>query len=341
MKILLTMPPTEGIAPSRPPLALGYLAASLGSDDHEVIIRDYRLTSQMPVDEAAVAAAREEPDLVAIATETIQLDDCLELARLLSQEHPETTVVLFGPHPTAKPLETLAHDGVDIVVTGETEQTMPELARRLERGESAAGVAGCVWKDNGELRANPARPILKNIDLLPIPDRDALQVADYPLKLHSGERMTNMITTRGHPQEGVPYRPTGFAKKYRVRSPEQVVNELADLVEHRGYRAVLFEDPGFTFDQSRLRRILKLIESRDLVVRWECIGLVDVLAEEDYNRMARAGCAAIRFESLTANTLAAEKIGYKISESQVRDAIRWCKNAGIRAKSWFITGLPC
>jgi len=339
VRIVLTIPPVEDIPSSRPPLALGYLAACLKDAGHEPIIRDYGLTPHMPVEEAATAVCREEPEVVGISTWTPRLAECLDMARCVKSGSP-AFVVLGGPHPTVRPIETLAHEGVDAVVIGETEQTFVDMVDRMAAGEPLAGIAGIAFKQGTEIRRNEPRPPCADIDRLPFPDRDALQVADYPLRLHSGEPMTNMITSRGHPQKSVHGFSDPFGKEYRARNAESVIEEIESIVQDYGIRAVSFDDPGFTFDQPRLRRIIDLVESRDLVVRWECTALVDVLAEEDYARMAHAGCAAIRFNNLTGNPVAIERMGYNVTMAQVRDAVAWCKKVGIRTKGSFLTGLP-
>jgi len=318
---------------------MGYSAACLKQSGHEVSVRDYGFTPHMPVDEAAAAVAGEQPDIVGIATATYQLRESLEMARLV-KETCGAFVVLGGPHATARPIETLAHDGVDAVIVGEPEQTAVEIADRLQAGETVAGVAGLVYKDGGELRRNEARQPVRDLDALPFPDRAALQVADYPLKLHSGEMMTNLVSSRGIPRKRVLYLPDVSASTYRARNAESVVEEIGHIVDDLGFRAVSFDDPGFAFDQPRLRRILDLMESRDLAVRWECIAQVGVLGGEDYARMARAGCASIQFENLTSNVTALERMGYTVTTAQVRDAVQWCKNLGIRTKGYFLVGLP-
>jgi len=339
MRIVLTIPPVGGMPAARPPLEFGYSAACLKEFDHEVLIRDYGLTPHMPVEEAAAAVCREEPDLVGIATATYGLAECIEMARLV-KETSNGFVVLGGPHPTARPVETLAHPGVDAVIIGEAEETGVEIVGRVAEGRSLDGVAGTAYKDNGEIRRNEPRPVIADIDRLPFPDREAMQVADYPLKLHSGEMMTNMISSRGSARKRVFYVPDITGLRYRARRAESVVEEIRSVVEDHGFRAVSFDDTGFTFDQPRLRRILDLIESQDLVVRWECTAQVDVLGEEDYTRMVRAGCASIVFDNLSGNTVAIERMGYDNMLAQVRDAVQWCKKLGIRTKGYYMTGLP-
>jgi len=339
MRIVLTIPPVEGMPAARPPLDFGYSAACLKEFDHEVLIRDYGLTPHMPVEEAAAAICREEPDLVGISAATYRLAECIEMTRFV-KETSNAFVVLGGPHPTARPIETLAHPGVDAVIIGEAEQTGVEIAQCVAEGRSLDGVAGTAYKDGDEIRRNQPRPVVADIDRLPFPDREALQVADYPLKLHSGEMMTNLISSRGSARKRVFYVPEITGLEYRARRAESVVDEIRSVVEDHGFRAISFQDNGFAFDQPRLHRILDLIESQDLVIRWECTAQVDVLGEEDYGRMVRAGCASILFDNLTSNTVAIERMGRTVTLAQVRDAVQWCKKLGIRTKGYYMTGLP-
>lgn len=316
-----------------PPLGLAYIAAALEQDGHRVSILDALALNLTRADTAA-AIARASPHIVGITTMTPTVRGALEAAAL-AKDHG-ATVILGGPQLAAYPLETVSHRAVDFGVVGEGEEVMRQLALRLQEGQPMQDIPGLVYKENGQVRANsPA--IVPDVDALPWPAFHLLPMERYSSVLGVG-RIATMISSRG-----CPFR-CGFCfkhpsdRKLRWRSPKKVVDEMECLVSEYGVQEIMFYDDVFTVKRGHAWSICEEILSRNLRVAWETPTRVDRVDLELLRLMRRAGCVRIRYGIESGDNNILDVMKKRISLQEVRDAIRWTREAGIEAFGYFIIG---
>ena len=148
---------------------------------------------------------RAKPDIIGITCMFTEFNATIDTAVLFKEANPNVPVIVGGPLPTSVPKAFLEHPTVDIVVIGEGENTMVELAGRLEGNPCPEGVAGTAYKENGKTVFNPPRPAIADIDTLPFPARHLLEMDKYFSSFEtwfgrgSRVRATNMISA------GLPY----------------------------------------------------------------------------------------------------------------------------------------
>ena len=148
---------------------------------------------------------------------------------------------------------------------------MEELARRVEAKQSLDGCLGLSYRsDDGKLLSNPARPVETNLDRLPAPARhlvsDIYAKGQYYALLEADRPVGGIVTTRGCPFScGFCYNTT---KRYRMRSPENVVEELVHLKTKLGVNFVEFNDILFTANRRRAERIFELLIKENLGIRF-------------------------------------------------------------------------
>lgn len=109
-----------------------------------------------------------------------QVHSGLEAARLIREKGPEVPIVWGGFHPTLLPSQTIAHPLVDIIVKGQGEITMVELAKRLGKGSTLRDVRGICYKENGRIVENPDRE-WEDINNFPPLAFDLIQAENYVL----------------------------------------------------------------------------------------------------------------------------------------------------------------
>ncbi len=339
MKVTLTAPPWSVMGNPYPPLGLGYLAAVLEHDGHTVSLRDFGLQPGATAEQAAREIMSDMPDLVGISVMSHSNSAAISLARAIKRIGREVPIVVGGPHPTIFPLETLAEPAIDYVARGEGEQTLSELVTALERGGGFETISGLCFKKDGEALQNDARPFIDPLDFLPVPARSLMNVSGYPLKLQD-EPMTTMLTSRGCPY-GCTYCYKGlFGHKYREHSAEYVLDEIATIVREQGIRNIYFVDDLFILNLGRLNKIIQGIRERALDIRWQCLARVDRALEPMFSEMKSAGCDAVHFGIETGNEQMLKRIRKRITLEQVRNAVTWAHQAGIRTRGYFMIGLP-
>ena len=131
-----------------------------------------------------------------------------------------------------------------------------------------------------------------------------------------------------------------FGKKYRTRTTKNVVDEMEYLVSEYKPRSIEFSDDEFTLNRKRVEEICDEIKSRGLDIGWACSSRVDTISRSLLKKMKRAGCFLIYYgiESGSQRILNFIKKGIRID--QIVKAVRWTKEAGIKALGSFIIGFP-
>ena len=173
-----------------PPMGLAYIGAFLREHGHRVAIIDAeveRLSNTQIMERVQTA------DLVGITTTAPTYSSGLALANLIKQSNNGTKVVLGGPQATFLDRECLEKSAADVVVRGEGEATMLDVADSIESG-SLHDVEGITWRDADAIARNPERKLIADLDDIPFPARDLLPMGKY-----SPPRSTGVISSRGCP----------------------------------------------------------------------------------------------------------------------------------------------
>lgn len=214
---------------------------------------------------------KERPDVIGLGGIVTQYGRIRQIARLCKSIHPEVPVVLGGGIASSLPIFMVQRLGVDAVVQEEGEVTFSELLHRLEIGASLEGVKGVAYRrrtasGEWEYRDNGLRPSLKNrgagLDALPWPYRQPWPIDEvYKINpvghlnwktkwidgapVESGQYSESMIASRGCPYAAVAcdYCYAAYlGKQYRLRSPQDVVDEMVFLKRRYGLSYVHFLD---------------------------------------------------------------------------------------------------
>ena len=344
MKVLLVNPPTErqlfGTGGLFLPMGLGYIASTLMRDGHKVEVADLTV-HPCSVDEFKQRVARSAPDIVGFTAVTPTVKSAITYASA-AKVAGAPMVVMGGPHPTALPDEAL-RAGLDVVVRGEGELTMAELAARPGDLNDIKGIS---FMRDGEPVHNPAREFIADLDSLPFPAREL-----FPeMKLYKGQPVLgnrtpvgNISTSRGCPYGCKFCFKALFGRKYRARSAESVVEEWGVLIKEFGVKEITISDDAFTTDAARVHKICDMLLSRGYdKVPWTCSNGIRVnTATKDLMRhMSKAGCYRVAFGIENGDDEVLKAIEKKITLSQVREAVSNARAVGIKTTGFFMLGGP-
>jgi len=337
MKILLVNPSSRGafrvVGFLLPPLGLLYVAAAARRRGHEVRVID-RSVDRRPVPFG-------DADVAGIHSDTTRIDRALALAR--QAKRAGCRVVMGGPHPCFMAEEILATGAVDAVVRGEGEASFPALLEAWASGSDPSSVPGLILPAEGGVLDTGERPRIPDVDALPFPARDLVDLGRYDRARMHGRPITPLHTSRGCPFACRFCSSTRFdGARWRARSAGSVVEEVEHVVKDLGFRAVCFMDDNFTFSPRRVEAICDGILSKGLDVRWWCFSRVDTIARHPdmVRRMAEAGGRSIFIgvESPTARVL--ERFGKGIGPDQARKAVSFLKQNGFEVLASYILGAP-
>jgi len=343
LKVLLVNPMTKSVTKDiMPPLGLAWLAAVLEQNSINVSIID-ALVERKDAETVAGEIGKACPDIVGIYCGTDMRNDAFQVANNIRKTGSGATIVMGGPHVTFAAEDTLQNvPSVDIIVRGEGEETFAELVKALNSGKELAGIRGVSFRNGKEIIHNLPRPFIEDLDALPTPARHLLPMDKYDFRIpFSRVRATSVLTGRGCPI-GCIYCSTSFmwGRRIRVRSPQNVADEIEHIVKEYGIKGVYFFDDTFTFYKKRTMEICDEIIERNLGLTWFCESRVDSVDEELFRKMKQAGCKIIAFGLESGSQKMLDIMKKKISVPQSINAIQLCNKVGIKTKSFFMYGLP-
>ena len=269
-------------------------------------------------------------DVVGISTITPTAPRAYEVADILRQQGLK--VVLGGPHPTFLPEEALGH--ADYVFRGEAENSILDMVTAIMTGDRLESVKGLSFKRNGNTIHNePAVPV-SNLDSVPAPDFSLLKGESPTMEAMA---VLPVMTSRGCPFGCSFCNVTKmFGRKYRFRSAEQVIQELATLDLRR---RVFFYDDNLAASRPRLHELLEGILGRGLRFSWSAQVRADVAEDEELvELMRRSGCRTLNIgmESVEPNTLKTYNKSQDVSD--IVHSIRVLHKYGIRVRGMFVVG---
>lgn len=324
------------------PLGLLYIATCIQEAGHEVKLIDGAFWTQSEVLDQVRAFG---PGFVGVSANASMWKKAARTAEDIKAIDPSIHVSVAGPFPSAVEEECLKMcEHIDSVVIGEGEETVPELIERVEKGESLEGVAGVAFRSaSGAITKNEPRPLIEDLDTIPIPRRELLGDFDKyesPPGSYKEKPIAIVMTSRGCKARCIYCFQMKGERRIRFRSVENVVQEVEELVNRYGFKEIRFLDETFTADRERALEILRGFRERQLKFSFYVSSRVNTVDYELLKEMKKAGCWAVLFgaESGVQKNLNTMRKG--ITLDQTRAAVKAAKKAGLKVYTPFIIGIP-
>ena len=381
MKILLIQPPVQDFYQTSirtQPIGLAYLAASLKSHGLEVEILDcqtgqkrsiplppelsylrgfYPFNDRSPfklyagfhhfgMDWGEIGRRIEESkaDVFGISCSfTPYYGEALTIARMIKKQDQRRIVVMGGAHVSCDPQGILRSPFVDYVVLGEGERRFPRLLTRIKRkgSEGLREMDGVGYRLNGEIQVNPLRRFIRDLDTLPYPARELLDLDRYQIEKR---RSTMIITSRGCPH-GCTYCSARLVMgtTFRSRAPEAIVEEMVECWKRFDIRAFDIEDDNFTYDQGRAKRMMKMVirtfgEGTLALTAMNGISFA-ALDGELLQLMKRAGFKTINLSFVTTNLFTKKRMKRPGGPMDFGQVLGEAEQAGLHVVAYAIFGI--
>ncbi|MDD5730727.1 MAG: radical SAM protein [Candidatus Omnitrophica bacterium] len=347
-KILLINPPlpknelyargAKATASIIPPLGLASIAAVLEKEGNYVEIID-GIVSPLSLEE--IAAHAKKFDFLGITVNTALFKRCIELIKAVKDRDPGKIIIAGGPHASVLPFSLLSK-GVDYVVAGEGERTIKELTDALKREDFPAleKIKGIAFMKNGKMVLTEKRPLIENLDDLPMPARHLLPMHLYKTSEARAYRNPchSLVVSRGCPGtcsfciKGI------FGTKVRYRSPQRIVEEMLILQDKYGAREIAFLDDNFTTKKDIVLEVCRLILASNLHIPWSCEARIDSIDEEMLKMLKIAGCNFVAYGIESGSDEMLKKINKRITTSLIERTVKLTRKAGIPTRGYFILG---
>lgn len=334
----------------QPPLSLAYLASYLRKCDEEK--HEIKIIDENAGDNIEKEIERFSPSVVGITANTHQISRTMEIVNFIN-EQIKIPAIVGGVHLSALPERTIKESKADVGVIGEGEVTFFELIQLLKKGKfehsALKKVKGIIFRNNGEIAITEPRPLIENIDTIPFPARDLLNMDHYVncKTLIGGEekRVVHMMTARGCPYNCVfCCRLGGVRRKVRIHSSEYIIKEIDESIKKFNINGISFFDDIFTIDKERVKKICQFLidNGYNKKITWAVQMRANLISQNDLEflkLMRKAGCTEVGFgfESGSPRMLSFLKKN-TVTVEQNHQAIELCNMADLKIFANFMIG---
>jgi radical SAM superfamily enzyme YgiQ (UPF0313 family) len=307
-------------------LACGYLYSYTKDLTDQYLFFDGYFES----DEDIIASCL-DADVVGFTGTSSQMHWNVEIATAIKRENPRVWIVMGGYGPAAEPAKWVGRGPIDCVVTGD--------------GEAS-------WRQILQGRREPliASPPIMDLDSIPFPDREFIQVERCVqiAQREEKQRVTSVLGNRGCLRrckfclDGIPSRnlpmPTIYGAKLRERSPANIVDEMERVVAAHNIEFLKFADPEVNTRPGRIKEIAGELIRRNWSIPWGGNFLVNPFDQEEADLLYKAGCREVWFGLESGSPEVLKSIGKGVSVLTIRKAFKAAREAGLMRRAYVLLG---
>ena len=375
MKVLLINPPVrQRQGPQDIPVGLAMIASITKQEGHQIAFLDLN-ANRVPLQVAANEIMIDDYDIIGIGGLSSQYKEIKQILPICRQIHPDALIVAGGGFVTYMPDKMLKlRPEIDIIAIGEAEETWADFLREGPHGDFSK-VKGIAFRDkNGKIIFTEPRPLIKDMDTLPYPAYELLDLDKYSEnyqfclseEMLTTKRKIHMITERGCPRQCTFCTHNGMSRwdqvvsigKEKVRelddefgfqqiarfnSPKFVVKHLKFLTEQYNLGYVFIADENLTSNRKRTIELCNLMIKEGLPnkVKWGTAGDAASVDDDVIALMKKAGCTFISYGGESASD---KVLKYDIQKGTTRknnqDAVDIMKRQGMEPIMTFMLGNP-
>ncbi|MEO8067954.1 MAG: radical SAM protein [Flavobacteriales bacterium] len=321
-----------------PPLATMQAAANLRGQ-HDVQFFDASLRSSP--DELIAEAQVFGPDVLVLYDDgfnyltkmclTIMRDACFRMIAI--GKELGCKVVVNSSDSTDRHGEYLGK-GADVVILGEGDATLTELMTAWSDPDADVGhITGLTYLAGGSLMRTAARPVLRDLDALPMPAWDLVDIAPYDTiwRRSQGFFSLNVATTRGCPFKCNWCAKPIYGNRYNSRSPAHVAEEIAWLCTHHHPDHLWFCDDIFGLKPGWVQAFGTELAQRGIRIPFKIQSRADLLLESDtVEALSRAGLQEVWLGAESGSQRILDAMDKGTTVQQIAKATRLLREMGIR-----------
>ena len=320
-----------------PPLGLLYISSHLKAQGFAVALFDSTFAR---IADFAAMVQQERPSLVGLYCNLMTKQNILHMIKICRQVGAK--LILGGPEPVNYPAEYLEF-GADVIVSGEGELTVEELIPLFAQSPTPdlSGVLGIIWQDeNGRIQHNSPRPFIKDLSGQPWPDREAIDLEKYlqTWQTHHGVRSTSLITARGCAYQCKWCSHSVFGYSHRRRTPSDVADEVAWLVEHYQPDQLWYADDVLTVAHRWFLQYAAELKQRNLRVPFECISRADRLNEAIIDALGEMGCYRLWIGAESGSQNILDAMLRKTNVTDIQQKTKMLQDRGIEVGMFIMLG---
>ncbi|MGB0403672.1 MAG: B12-binding domain-containing radical SAM protein [Salibacteraceae bacterium] len=284
-----------------------------------------------------------QPEIIAFYANLMTKVKVIELIKFIRSEASlkETKIVLGGPDLTYNQKNYL-NAGVDYLIIGEGEESFYELTKAIEKGSDIGDIQGISYLDNGELTMNTPRTKIKDLEDLPLPNREAYPIEKYleTWKTHHGESALNISTQRGCPYTCKWCSTAVYGQSYRRRPAKAVVAELKFLKERYNPDTFWFVDDVFTVSHKWLEEFHAEVLASGITIKYECITRAERMNDKVLAWLKESGCFRVWIGAESGSQKIIDAMDRRVDINKVKDMLIKTREIGIETGTFIMVGYP-
>jgi len=348
MKVLLINPSQRSVygkigTITQPHMGLAYIGAVLEKEGHSVSLLDIDY-DRMGYDRLGEIIRLQSVDIVGITATTPVVKSAIQVAGIVKMANPAVKVIIGGMHATIMPQSLATEPAIDFVIRGEGEATIRELVQSIENGKELHDVAGLTYTKDGKLIETPDRPLIENLDEIPLPARHLFSNKQYRYPDTMYHPAFAIHTSRGCWGRCTFCQVKNlYGYRVRFRAAESVAEEVEILIKKFKAREIQVWDDNFAASKERVFQIRDEIKRRRIspIFSFTAGIRVDTATDEKLLRAIREmGGYSIAFGIESGNQAILDKVGKGITLDQVRRAVYLAKKVGLEVWAFLMFGFP-
>jgi anaerobic magnesium-protoporphyrin IX monomethyl ester cyclase len=255
---------------------------------------------------------------------------CFEMIQLGKQSD---CIVIVCSSDSTDHYEKYLEKGADYIIQGEGEISLLELIQNLDENKTVDSISGIIYKIQDEIKINPKRAILQNLDELPLPAWDLIDIESYKkIWQQSGKEFTlNIATTRGCPYKCNWCAKPIYGNRYNAHSPEYIVNQIAFLHKQFGVKRFWMCDDIFGLKPNWVQEFSTELEKKNLKISYFIQSRVDLLLQENtIDCLAKSGLEEVWVGAESASQKILDAMDKGTTVEQIYKATRLLKEKKIK-----------
>jgi radical SAM superfamily enzyme YgiQ (UPF0313 family) len=276
------------------------------------------------------------PAFLAYSLTSQLAEPMLEVNREIKQKFPEIKSFVGGPHSTFYP-EVVEEEGVDGICQGEGEYAIVDIANRIRDGRDFTDLDNWHFKRDGKIIKNKLRPLVQDLDSLPFADRGLMPRND----------VNTLVTSRGCPYScsyclNAAYNMLYDNKSARIRqrSVDNVIEELRQIKAKHPKTFIGFLDTILPVRRDWTERFAEQYR-KEIGIPFYCNIKTEITDKETIKLLKHAGCHSIGIGIESSSDKIRRKfMNRKVSNDKIIEVMNWIHEAGIKAHTFNILGMP-
>lgn len=322
-----------------PPLGLLYISAYLKSKNIDNDVFDTTFASQSTQLDFIL---EKQPKIICIYTNLMTKIEVIKLIKILKSEVFNFPKIALGGPDVTYNVENYLKAGADFLIIGEGEETTFELYNAIIKNGDFHQVNGIAFLENNQIIQTTARTKFKELDKLPLPNRDAINMQNYldTWKTNHGQSSMTISTQRGCPYTCKWCSTAVYGQSYRRRPANQVAEEMKMLKEKYNPDALWFVDDVFTVSHKWLVAFKEEVLQQDAVIPFECITRAERLNDEILQLLKDVGCFRIWIGAESGSQTIIDAMDRRVDVNQVKKVIQDTNAMGIETGTFIMLGYP-